>query len=201
MNQLIQNKVKHLLSEKRYSHSLAVADTAKRLVMFWGSNPEKAYLAGLLHDIGKELSLSEMQDSLSSATLLPEEKRSKELLHAKAGARIAKKIFGIDDQEILKAIEEHTIGGEKMSTLSKILYVSDYIALGRTQDGVEEARRLSFEDLDQTMGFILERTLQYLKVENKWIHPLTEKVLNQILSELDERRIKELDGKRNATPN
>ena len=46
-------ELKQRLIEKRYYHSLCVADEAKRLAEKYGGNAEKAYLAGLLHDIGK----------------------------------------------------------------------------------------------------------------------------------------------------
>ena len=42
MNQLVKNKVKQFLSEKRYFHSLAVADTAQKLAVLWKSDTEKA---------------------------------------------------------------------------------------------------------------------------------------------------------------
>ena len=45
--------LKSRLNEKRYYHSLCVADEAKRLAGKYGGNEEKAYLAGLLHDITK----------------------------------------------------------------------------------------------------------------------------------------------------
>ena len=45
--------LKERLDEKRYFHSLCVADEAKRLDEKIGINTEKAYLAGLLHDIMK----------------------------------------------------------------------------------------------------------------------------------------------------
>lgn len=45
--------LKKRLNEKRYYHSLCVADEAKRLAVKYGADPEKAYLAGLLHDITK----------------------------------------------------------------------------------------------------------------------------------------------------
>ena len=45
--------LKTRLNEKRYIHSLAVADEAKRLAELYGGDKEKAYLAGLLHDITK----------------------------------------------------------------------------------------------------------------------------------------------------
>ena len=41
------------LNEKRYFHSLCVADEAKRLAEKYGGDAEKCYLAGLLHDITK----------------------------------------------------------------------------------------------------------------------------------------------------
>ena len=47
--------LKQRLNEKRYYHSLCVADEAKRLAEKYGGNAEKAYLAGLLHDIGKAI--------------------------------------------------------------------------------------------------------------------------------------------------
>ena len=100
MNQLVKNKVKQFLSEKRYFHSLAVADTAQKLAVLWKSDPEKAYLTGLLHDIGKELSLSEMQDYLFDTSLLPEESVSKDLLNVKFGAKMAGENFEVDDPEI-----------------------------------------------------------------------------------------------------
>ena len=53
-------KYKTLLTErlapKRYHHSLCVADEAKRLAEKYGADGEKAYLAGLLHDITKNAS-------------------------------------------------------------------------------------------------------------------------------------------------
>ena len=47
------------LDEKRYFHSLCVADEAKRLAEKYGGNEEKCYLAGLLHDITKNASYEE----------------------------------------------------------------------------------------------------------------------------------------------
>ena len=48
--------LKQRLNEKRYYHSLCVADEALRLAKKYGANPDKAYLAGLLHDITKNSS-------------------------------------------------------------------------------------------------------------------------------------------------
>ena len=42
------------LSEKRYIHSLNVADSAKELAIIYGCDPEKAYTVGLIHDCCKD---------------------------------------------------------------------------------------------------------------------------------------------------
>ena len=44
------------LSKKRYTHSLNVADECRKLAEHYGYfDPDKAYLAGLLHDVCKEI--------------------------------------------------------------------------------------------------------------------------------------------------
>ena len=45
--------LKSRLTPKRYHHSLCVAEEAVRLANKYGGDKEKAYLAGLLHDITK----------------------------------------------------------------------------------------------------------------------------------------------------
>ena len=39
------------LSKKRYNHSLNVAAEARKLAFRYGVDPDRAYAAGLLHDI------------------------------------------------------------------------------------------------------------------------------------------------------
>ena len=47
--------LKEVLSEKRYAHSLSVADTAAKLAIINDADAEKAYLAGLMHDYAKDI--------------------------------------------------------------------------------------------------------------------------------------------------
>lgn len=54
-----EEKKKYLkanLSQKRYQHSLNVAAECRKLAEKYGEDPDKAYFAGLLHDVCKELS-------------------------------------------------------------------------------------------------------------------------------------------------
>ena len=45
--------LKEHLSEKRYTHSIGTAECAQDLAKRFCLNPEKAYMAGLLHDCAK----------------------------------------------------------------------------------------------------------------------------------------------------
>ena len=47
--------VRPFLSEKRFYHSECVAAEAEKLAKHYGADPETAWVAGILHDIMKEL--------------------------------------------------------------------------------------------------------------------------------------------------
>lgn len=187
MEEIIQ-RVKDALSEKRFLHSLGVAETAKDLAECWGCDCEKAYLAGILHDIGKELSLGEMQRYVENESLHAEEKKSPDLLHSKVGAVIARQEFKISDEMIIEAIRHHTTGGPEMDLFSKIVYVADYIEPGRKQPGVEDVRAIVQRDLDLSLLKVYERTIDYLQKSKKWIHPNMILGKEKVEKELAERR-------------
>ncbi len=82
-----------------WDHSVAVAFTARRLALEVESAPvEEAFVAGMLHDIGKLILSSHMEDAFEEVVALAEERRvplhevEVELLgfdHAELGAQIA----------------------------------------------------------------------------------------------------------------
>ena len=53
--QEIQNRVKEILPEKRYEHTLRVVEVAKHLAKVHGANEERAALAALVHDVCKPI--------------------------------------------------------------------------------------------------------------------------------------------------
>ena len=59
--------LKTMLSQKRYQHSLNVAAECRRLAEKYGEDPDKAYFAGLLHDICKELPAEEQKELVLSS--------------------------------------------------------------------------------------------------------------------------------------
>lgn len=163
----IEEEVAARLSPERFGHCRRVAQVAVEMAPQWGCDVQKAYLAGLLHDVAKEMS----RNSLLKATLdfgivLTEvEQATTALIHAPVGAEQARVEFGITDPDILAAIRYHTTGRAGMSLLEKIVFLADYIEPARTFPGVDDVRHAAQRSLDeavvlaltQGMGRLLER--------------------------------------------
>lgn len=138
------------LKPERFTHSLNVADSALELAKCYGADEEKAYICGLLHDIEKNAPLAhqrEMMDALGgeySKVVLDNPK----LWHAPAGAAYMRDELGIVDEEMISAVKYHTTAKAGMSLLEKIIYIADYISAERSYNGVEEMRKMAFEDIN-----------------------------------------------------
>lgn len=173
----IQEKLKKALDEPRYTHTMGVMYTAGSLAKEFDYPVEKAMLAGLLHDCAKcitheeKIRLCKEHDiEISEA-----EYANLSLLHAKAGAILARTVYGITDFDILEAIMVHTTGKPYMSFLDKIIYIADYIEPNRDKaPRLAELRKLAFCDIDACLAEILYDTLTYLKKCGGVIDPLTE---------------------------
>ena len=70
-----------------------------------------------------------------------------ELWHGPVGAMIARKEFGVTDEDMLNAIRFHTTGRAGMSPLEKLIYIADMIEPGRDFPGVETLRELAEENI------------------------------------------------------
>jgi predicted HD superfamily hydrolase involved in NAD metabolism len=155
---------KYLNSEERIHHSIRVADLAVELAKKYEVEPHKAYTAGILHDLAKEITFEkaiqlsrEHNYSLSESELL-----NKKLLHAPIGALIAQYELGITDTEVISSIRWHTTGKANMSTLEKIIYLSDMAEPGRKYPEANEIKEFSFQDLNKAMHFAIKHSLKKL---------------------------------------
>ncbi|WP_276949027.1 bis(5'-nucleosyl)-tetraphosphatase (symmetrical) YqeK [Acetatifactor muris] len=161
----------------RYEHTLGVEYTAAALAMRYGGNVCDAQAAGLLHDCAKCLS-DKKRLKICEKHHIPiskVERKNPFLLHAKAGAYLARKKYGVKNQDILSAIQNHTTGRKEMSLLEKIVFVADYIEPSRKHaPNLAEIRKMAFLDLDGALLKILEDTLSYLEISGGDIDPMTE---------------------------
>ncbi|MBQ4543144.1 MAG: bis(5'-nucleosyl)-tetraphosphatase (symmetrical) YqeK [Clostridia bacterium] len=175
--------IEKLMSPKRYRHCLGVRDMAVRLAEKYGADKEKAYLAGLLHDVVKDFSYDEMMDYANKNGVVLEEFIVKEpkLLHASVGAHYVKLELGIDDPEIFDAIYYHTTSKADMSLLTKIIYIADAIEINRNYPEVESIRQMAFEKLDEAIFMVLKYTIIKLVSSNRMLHTQTVNAMNYFL--------------------
>ena len=172
----IQEKLQAALDSSRFEHTLGVMYTAGCLAMAHGYDIEKAMLAGLLHDCAKCMTHEERVELCreNQVEVTTSEHQNKAILHAKAGAILAKIEYDITDEEILHAIAVHTTGEPNMNTLDKIIYIADYIEPGRDKaPNLEYIRNLAYQDLNACMAQILQDTLNYLNARGGNIDPTT----------------------------
>ena len=170
----IMYKLKKELDAQRYTHTLGVEETARQMALLFGEDPQKAALAGLLHDCAKCMTLTQMVKAAKGVPLDPVMKESKALMHAVAGMCVAKNVYGVDDPDVLGAIRWHTTGHAGMTRLEKIIYLADMIEPSRKPyPGLEEIRALCWKDLDLAMHTALTMSLEHVVSQGKTLHPDT----------------------------
>lgn len=152
------------LKPNRVAHVAGCESEAVRLAQQWGEDPETAAEAGILHDITKKLLLPDQLILCEKYGIINDtfETENVKLLHAKTGAAMARDLFNVSD-EVYEAIRWHTTGKPDMTLLEKIIYMADYIEPNRDFPGVEELRRLAYEDIDAAMELGLEMSLEDIK--------------------------------------
>ena len=178
----ILDRLKGMLTDHRYTHTLGVANTAQRLAPACGVDPLRARLAGLLHDCAKSMALDEMREMVSRSLpdLAEEELETRAILHAPAGMVMARDLFGVRDATILSAIRKHTVGDSYMSPMDALIYVSDFIEPGRELfPGLEKARKLAEKDIYRAMCCCAQLTAKHLKSRGQHMHPRTQALLDR----------------------
>ena len=161
-----------MVKAKRVPHIRGVEEEAVRLALHWGADPHMARRAGILHDCTKYLNLEEQLQLCEKYGIVLDElkQRAVKLLHAKTGAAIARHVFG-EPEEVCNAIYWHTTGKADMDLLSKVLYMADYIEPSRSGfEGLEELRRLAYEDLDAALLLGCELTIQDMEERGMPVH-------------------------------
>ena len=171
------------LTPKRYQHSINVAICAEHLAEINGQDTETAYIAGVLHDCGRGMSDDELLKSVYSEDLRIDEieMRQPVLLHAGYGVIVAKKVFGVRNKEVLKAIRNHTIADTEMSDIEKIIYLADMIEPDRKFDGIKQLRKLSEGVLDIAMLDAYDISIKYIVKTGRMLHPKTVAARNELL--------------------
>lgn len=177
--------LKERLNEKRYYHSLCVAEEAKRLAEKYGGDSDKCYLAGLIHDITKNSSDEEHLQIFKTFDIILNctEKNAKKLWHAMSGAAYIKYVLQIDDEEIIDAVRYHTTAKADMSLTAKILYLADFTSTDRDYDDVDVIREKVDKSLNEAFIYALQYSITDLVNREKAVHIDTINAFNQAVLE------------------
>ena len=123
-------QIKSYLKEHRYNHSVSVADTAYEIAKRNGFDESfclKCYIAGLFHDVSKDLFTSLQYEYGKVYSPDKIDKIEDFAYHQIASCLLSKEIFEISDKEILNAISNHCTGNGYMDPMSMILYSADKV--------------------------------------------------------------------------
>ncbi len=149
-----ETMIRSLMSKKRYIHSVSVAKTAREFALNNHLDPDKAYIAGLLHDIAKEMPLEEMKE-LMNKYFANHMDASIPVWHQWLSAYLAKHVYLVDDKEILQAITNHTTGSTEMSLLDMCIYCADKYEPTRDFDASKE-RAICNQDIKEGFRYALK---------------------------------------------
>ncbi len=176
------------LTPRRFEHSLAVARQAQHLAEKYGADPEKARVAGLLHDILKDTDGdSQLQIFKDFGILLDAvEQQAPKLWHAHAGAVFLEHILGITDREILDAVRYHTTARAGMTLLDIVLYLADFTSDDRDYPDVDVMRELTERDPDAAMRYAVAYTIEDLHAQGRPVHPDTLACYEEIMERTGE---------------
>ena len=149
---VLKEHVKCRMSEKRFSHTLAVERTARILgELILPSSTSELRAAAILHDVTKEIDIFDQINMLESFgfPLTEEDKKTEGIIHSFTAPITIKRDFSrFATENILSAIEKHTVGDEEMSIFDMIIFVSDYAEDTRPFPSCKEVRKKLFENLE-----------------------------------------------------
>ena len=180
----VRQHLRRKLDDYRYIHSLGVADSARELARIYGADEEKAFFAGLVHDIMKNASKDEQLDIMSRGgiNLTSAEKNNPALWHGIAGECYLRLTMGITDPEILGSVRYHTTGKAGMNLLEKIIYIADYISAERDYPDVDIMRDLSLNhSLEEAALYSLKYTFNKMTKLQGIIHPDSVEFYNELI--------------------
>lgn len=156
--------------EERLNHIFGVRGTAVILAHQHGLSMENAEIAAFLHDLTKNYTDEEnraMIEKHYDGSVL--EDYNKAIWHSFSAAALAKEHYNVKNDDILKAVESHTLGRPDMGLLEKILFVADYIEPNRPYANSKEVFKVAFKDLDKGVYKALDLSIELFESKGETI--------------------------------
>jgi len=183
----LEAEMRKRLGVAAFEHSLRTSEMAGRLARLHGADETQAMIAGLVHDVAKDLTDARLLERARAFgfDIDPVEADKPYLLHAAVGAKILTMELGIEDKMILSAVAKHTFGDTNMDKLDRIVYLADVIEPWRAFSGLDEIRKLAETSLDRAFVAAYKGQLIFIIEKGGYLHPRTLQVWNRIASEVN----------------
>lgn len=166
-----------MVKPERFAHIERVAALARDIALAHGLDADRAYLAGILHDVARDLPPQEL------LRLAPPETEADAdhplAVHGRAGRAILEQ-WGIEDRIVLDAVEEHVTGPRDGNLLSICVYVADVSEPGRRVN--DNIRELAFLDLERAYHEALTCKVHYLQSKGRIVHPRTMEAYRHLMA-------------------
>ncbi|MBR3825701.1 MAG: bis(5'-nucleosyl)-tetraphosphatase (symmetrical) YqeK [Lachnospiraceae bacterium] len=184
MIDLIRNRYLSNHKENTLRHVEEVADTAVWLAEVYNLDSIKVKLAALLHDISAIMYPQDMYElaKVRGLEIDAAEEKYHFLLHQRISRIIAQEDYGINDSDILDAIECHTTLKKNASVYDKVIFIADKISWD--QKGVppyyDILKSKVVESLDEACYFYINYQFEnnLLLMPHQWIRDAYEELRN-----------------------
>ena len=177
--------IKRTLSPYRFHHSVCVAEKARELARKYGIDEEKAYVAGILHDVTKEMPYDEQKTLIEKYEKMSDlEINNKKVYHQMSGAAFVQSELNITDGDIISGIRYHTTGHSDMTLFEMLIYLADFTSADRDYPDVDIMRKKTDENLLDGMLYSLKYTINSIVKQERQIHPDTIECYNFVVSKL-----------------
>ncbi len=161
------------LSEKRYRHSVSVAETAQKLANYYSEDENLAYFAGFCHDMCKEMDTDALVNVAveNNYNLSCSEIAKPSLLHGCICGFLLQKDFDIHNEILLEAVTHHTFGKSNMHAVSKIVCIADKIEPTRSYMTSEKFDNYLKFELDELLFVVLSEIIEHRRSGNEEVFP------------------------------
>ena len=190
------------VGKKRYKHVMGVVEAADTLAHRYGVDVRKARLAGLLHDWDKAMDDDEararvkelgLENSLDPFVV----EHMPRVLHAHTAAAALRRDFPQIPEDVLQAIDRHTVGAEDMEPLDMVVYIADALEPGRKFGRIDELRAAAETCTLEQLYFKTYAYWVFLLLERgKTFHPDTMRIWNSNV--LRQEQAEKSEGKHNG---
>ena len=157
-----EETIRQYMNEKRYRHSLSVAQLCVALASAHNLNTEKAWKMGILHDICKQMPY-EISKIWMRHHMPFHMNEAPAIWHGYIGADFVKRQLDVRDKDVISAIYHHVLGDGK-SSYDKILFIADKLDPSRGYDSSEQIE-LCKMNLDLGFKRVKKEQQEYLRKE------------------------------------